>query len=300
MNPLTYVREVKFLPPQEFKVNPDNGTFEGYCAFYGNVDEWGDRLLPGSGAATIKGNPTLPVYYGHGWMQNEKPVGKSLAFEDRPEGVFTRGKLYDTPAGLETLVNMREGTANGLSIGWKPDAGAIKMVKENDLLIREVAAWQMFEYSVTPMPANDLARVLDVKQRLAYVLAPVEVDTEGARAIRGEWEQTHRGPRRHLDVTGDEIEPKDWNALWAAVEGSDPLLLLLDEAAYLGELVEQIKAEGREEEVRRALGDLENARLLLEAKCLAATREEEPLDGLLDLVQRNILTIREAAAKIAS
>lgn len=258
-----FVCEVKTSPPQEFKVDVDSGTFEGFAAAYGNVDDGGDRLLFGSGQHIADANPTIPVFFGHGWMQNERPIGKSLHFEERPEGLFTKGKVFDTPAGLEVLTGMREGVIDCMSIGWKPVDK--KSIKEGGRTVREVAKWDIKEYSLLPngFSMNKRALVTDVKE----------------------------------DVSGEDIEERDWRLLRATFEKSDPLALLLDEAAYLAELTRDLKAEGREEEVRQALNELESAGLILKGLC-AVHEPEPPENDLLAMIHNTTQNIHAAAERL--
>ena len=191
--------EVKTSPPQEFKVDVDNGTFEGYAAAYGNVDSGGDRLLYGSGAHIAQANPVLPVYFGHGWMQNERPIGKSLYFEERREGLFTKAKVFDTPAGAEVLTGMREGVLGALSIGWNPVEK--KRVQENGKTVREVAKYDLNEYSVLPngMSMNDRALITSVKGILRFA-------DPKARVVRGVSGITDVGGDPSWEAIEDEVE----------------------------------------------------------------------------------------------
>lgn len=358
-----FVCEVKATLPQEFKVDTDNGTFEGFCAGYGNVDQGGDRLLFGSGAHIAKANPTTPIYFGHGWMYNERPLGKSLHFEERPQGLFTKGQIFDTPAGIETLTGMRQGVISTMSIGWKPVEK--KMVRDTDgQMVREVSKWDLKEYSVLPtgMSMNPEALITQVKSgRLvvatdAVKLARIngEVSDQGKREALGAaleaayseeytWVVDFSSDRVVYEVgdecfqmayamgadgtctlTGDPVpverqvtyvptgksalpskvdvtdggNRKDYAELRGFFEKSDPVALLLDEATFLHTLAEDLKAEGREEDVRSALSELDAAALLLKGMCAVQDIEIPEGGDIISLIRQTTQNIHEATTRL--
>lgn len=279
------VCEIKSMPPQEFKVDLEEGTFEGYCAAYGNVDFGGDRLVYGSGKHIAEANPTVPIYFGHGWMNNERPVGKSLAFEEREPGLWTKGKIFNVPSTADILVGMREGVLGEMSIGWK--AVDERMVKEEGRTVREVLKWDLQEYSVLPngFAMNPQALVTAVK---------------GGRILVMTKEDAEADEEAKIDLTDAAIDGKDYAALRAFVEKSDPVALLLDEATYLRTLATDLKAEGREDEVRQALSELDSASLLLRGLC-AVKDIDLPLEGdLLALIRQTTENIHEASRTLSS
>ncbi|MFH0916999.1 MAG: HK97 family phage prohead protease [bacterium] len=273
------VCEVKTSPPQEFKVDLEERTFEGYAAAYGNVDQGGDRLLYGSGKHIADANPSIPIFYGHGWTQNERPIGKSLYFEEREEGLFTKGKIFDVPTNQDILVGMKEKILGCLSIGWKPTEK--KTVREDGQTIREVSKWDLQEYSVLPngFAMNPQALITAMKGGRVVIMAGVDEDK--------------------LDLTDENIPTRDYRELREFVEKADPISLLLDEATYLNELTKNLSAEGREEEVRQALAELNSAALLLKGIC--AMNDLDPGEAdLVALIRKTTEKIHEASKTLTS
>jgi HK97 family phage prohead protease len=371
------IREIKTLPPVEIKVDLESGTFEGYAAAYGNVDREGDRLLYGSGKHIADANPTLPIFYQHNWKEGHRPIGKSLYFEERTEGLFTKGMIFDTPAGIETRVGMHEGVLNCLSIGWKPVER--KMVKEGGRTVREVSKYDIGEYSVCTkgFSMNDQALITAVKSRIGgkarsidgitglidiggspswesiidavrvALRADVDVDddhgiyivdisasavvyevyswesgsedlytvtysiddagmatitgTPEPTVVRATYETSDAAPAGKTVVHEGAVSQRDYKAMRSFLESSDPIATLLDEAAYLQTLAKEIKAEGREEEVRRALADLDAAALLLKGHC-AAEDIQMPNDDadIIEAIRATTLSIREASQELVS
>ena len=51
----------------ELKLDADSRVFTGYASTFGNVDSYGDTILPGAYKSVIAGD-TMPVmFYGHDW-----------------------------------------------------------------------------------------------------------------------------------------------------------------------------------------------------------------------------------------
>lgn len=428
--------EVKASPPQEFKVNLDDGTFEGFPAAYGNIDDGGDRIVFGAGKHIAEANPTIPIFYGHGWLNNEPPVGKSLMFDERRPGLWSKGKMLDTAEGRDILTGMREGVLNAESIGYK--ALDWKMVAEKGEYVREIYKYELKEYSILPagfamnpqavitaVKGNGL-HIYDVEETkgvIGYVETPKadrgaswDGPGEVAKADVGElramcaWVDTanddnksaykfphhkaggehavvfaalsaamgrlnqasipdadKRGVYAHIakhyrdfgeeppgygkashlqeevglkflqvegdvvdadtpvtvthtngtnwysngtgtldsstitvktDVTGDQVPEKDYRELRAYVEKADPVSVLLDEAAYMHELAQSLKAEGREDEIREALSELDSASLLL--KAITEVKQPEPVeDDIVALIKHTTEQVNEARRILA-
>jgi HK97 family phage prohead protease len=274
-----YDCEIKWAAPSvaQIKLDPESGIFEGFCAAYGNVDTWGDRLNPGSGLEVASRNPTLPIYFDHDWMQGQPPVGKSTGFDEREEGLWTSGQIFTTfDKGRQIHKGMIEGVLNSLSIGWKA-----KEWKINDG-IREVDRYDLEEYSIVNFPANERARVTMVKAQLETVRL------QGALGSKGLQESIEELLARlpKIDLTDQNVGRKEA----PRTDGSDPIAVLLDEVDFLSQITTELKAEGREAEVRNAIVALKTAVVNLES---ALPMVEEAID-LSDVYRSLAANIREA------
>lgn len=154
----------------EYKfANPDNGTFSGYGAVFGNVDSYGDVIAPGafatSLAATKAVGRSLSMYMQHGAALggDPRPVGVWTNVAEDSKGLFVEGKLVglDTEAGKYNYALMKEGAMTGLSIGYrtiKADYGKTAADPKRTIKVANV-----HEVSVVDNPANALARVDSLK-----------------------------------------------------------------------------------------------------------------------------------------
>lgn len=176
----------RFQMPVEFKFSGDAAAmeFSGYGAAFGNVDSYGDVIAPGAFAETLreaKSSGQWPaMLLQHGAMnvtaEDMTPVGIWTAMEEDNRGLKLEGKLADTARGrdLYTLMKMQPRSAiNGLSVGYSVKSYHARTKPEEPR--RTLTALKLWEVSPVTFPANDKARVLDVKSA-----APSEIE----RALR--------------------------------------------------------------------------------------------------------------------
>lgn len=149
--------------PFEIKEVQDDGTFSGFAAAIGNVDQGGDKIMPGAFAKTLKKNKgVVPVLAGH---DRSSHIGWGVNAEEKPKGLAVEGKLdLNVQAAREqhslSKMAVELGTSMGLSIGYS----APKTAYEGDVrLLKEVA---LYEYSLTPFPMNPKARIQGIKHYL--------------------------------------------------------------------------------------------------------------------------------------
>jgi uncharacterized protein len=144
----------------------DDGVFQGYASFFGNVDSYGDIVKKGAFKKTLKESKgKVPILHNHdpryqiGW--NEE------AYED-DKGLFVSGRLdlnVQLAKEQHSLMKMalKLKARTGLSIGYR----TIKWENDrDDPAIRVLTELQLAEYSVVAFPANTLATIIDVKSQI--------------------------------------------------------------------------------------------------------------------------------------
>lgn len=172
----------KFYPFELKSADPDEGTFEGYASAYNVVDSDNEVVDRGAFAKTIKeGAGRVKIYYNHGWMWNEAPIGKALDLSDDDHGLLIRARIAPTVRGVETLTLAREGVISELSIG----ARVVKSQRGKDGR-RHFKELALREVSLVDNAANPEARILEVKsERLVAALrdlAPNDVDPDALKS----------------------------------------------------------------------------------------------------------------------
>jgi uncharacterized protein len=151
MNHMDFSLEVKALD--------DAGTFEGYASVFGNVDNGGDKVLPGAfveGLAYARRNGrTVKMLWQH---DPDQPIGVWDDLAEDAKGLWGKGRLVmEVPKAREVHALMKAGAVGGLSIGYRTKEAApegnVRLLKKLDL----------FEISVVTMPMNERAKVLTIK-----------------------------------------------------------------------------------------------------------------------------------------
>ena len=144
--------------------------FSGYGAYFGNPDSYGDVIAKGAFKDALKEIkktkiwPAMLLQHG-GWSAEDMmPVGIWTDLVEDDQGLYVTGKLADTDRGREAyaLLKMQPRAAiTGLSIGYVAKEYVIGTKPEEPRrLLKKVDLW---EISLVTFPANDLARVDEVK-----------------------------------------------------------------------------------------------------------------------------------------
>jgi HK97 family phage prohead protease len=163
----------QFFAPLELKLEGDGGgmTFSGYGARFGNVDSYGDVIAKGAFSKTLKEAkasgvwPAMLLQHGN-WIggDDNMPVGVWTDMKEDDKGLWVEGQLADTIRGRDTytLLKMSPRPAiTGMSIGYRAIEWSNRAKPEEPR--RTLKRVQLFEVSLVTFPANDKARVENVK-----------------------------------------------------------------------------------------------------------------------------------------
>lgn len=164
--------EHKFLL-SEFKADEASPfSFTGYGSVFDTVDSYGDTIVNGAFRASLKewkAKGKLPKlllqHGGGGWFAQAAddlvPIGKWEEMKEDDHGLFVRGRLFDvdTDRVKATYAAMREGELDGLSIGFKTR----KWKYDEETEVRTLTEIELWECSIVTFPANDPARIEQVR-----------------------------------------------------------------------------------------------------------------------------------------
>ena len=183
----------KFLAavPAEWKF-ADSGAgdgamlVEGYGAYFNNIDGYGDVIVPGAFADTLAASQsagkTIPMLYQH---QSDKVAGIWTHLAEDGRGLAVKGRLLPTTLGRDTYIEMKEKAVTGLSIGFTTlDSSPRVNASDPKRTIKKVHLW---EVSPVTFPANDKARVTDVKSAIETIRDFERLVTQDADLTRSEF-----------------------------------------------------------------------------------------------------------------
>lgn len=210
----------------ELKMQGDSGTFEGYASKWNGVDSYGDTILKGAFAETLK-SAAPKMFFNHQW---DMPVGKWIECSEDGDGLYVKGEL--TP-GLalsnDVRAAMKHGTLDGLSIGGFLKKGDYEE-KDGRRVIRKWST--LAEISPVVFPADGAARIdlstvksIDFETLLPECKSEKEIERLLRDAGLGKWEATAVVSR-----------------IRAIVKGSDSLQPQIDQTALILERIQKISA----------------------------------------------------------
>ena len=138
----------------EIKAAGDN-TIEGYAAYFGNVDSYGDVIEQGAFSKTLKeNNNRIKVL----WQHNiNEPIGKPVAMEQDSKGLYIKAKISMTDTGKKAMELMRDGVIDEMSIGYDIMKDEYK---GKNRMLKELRLW---EFSPVTFAANEKARITSAK-----------------------------------------------------------------------------------------------------------------------------------------
>ena len=166
---------------EEKGLDVEEGTFAGYAAVCGNLDDGGDiieygafkKTLAERGPASVKNR--IKVFRFHDFHQ---PIGKTLELREVPKsrmpknllesfpsitgGLYVKGQISHTPAGDEVLTLMRDGVVDELSIGY--DSVKEYWDEDDDSKARHLKEVKLYCADPVPLAMNAAAMITDVKE----------------------------------------------------------------------------------------------------------------------------------------
>lgn len=163
--------------PLKIKSISETGEFEGYGSVFGVKDCYSDIVIPGAFEKSLSNwneKKRLPAML---WQHKvSEPIGLYTEMKEDGDGLYIKGRLLvdDDPLAKRAYAHLKAGSLTGLSIGYELIDYSWDKEKEGWIL-KEIDLW---EVSLVTFPANDVARVSDVKAALkgGGLPSPVQVE----------------------------------------------------------------------------------------------------------------------------
>ena len=137
----------------------EDGTFEGYGSVFGNIDSYGEKVMPGAFVESLarhkrEGSNVLML-----WQHNaDEPIGVWEDLAEDAKGLWGKGRfLLDIQKAREVYTLAKYKAIGGLSIGYR------EVETEPDGNTRLLKKLELYEISPVSFPANRRARIAGVK-----------------------------------------------------------------------------------------------------------------------------------------
>jgi HK97 family phage prohead protease len=154
--------EVKYLEYKDLKLDVKGlnelGELEGYAAYKGNIDSYGDILEHGSMKRTIRNNKSFPLLWGH---DPNQPIGLTTVLKEDDRGLYMKAQLdLENDLARRVYSGVKNGYISGLSIGYRVVKDDVN--KRGNRLLKEI---KLYEISLITkgFAANDMAMVSGFK-----------------------------------------------------------------------------------------------------------------------------------------
>lgn len=151
------------------------GSFSGYGSVFGVVDSKNDVIMPGAYADVLSSGAPVDVYVNHDWQSGQLPVGRWEGLKEDQRGLSGSADLVmKMSRAADAYWAMKAGLVTGLSVAIIPDHKTIERRADGVRVIHRIKALK--EISIVTDPANDQARVTDIKfaDEVAEAIASVE------------------------------------------------------------------------------------------------------------------------------
>ena len=139
----------------------EDGTVEGYGSVFGVRDNYDDVISKGAFVQSLKDHKAAGTMPAMLWQHDaDKPIGIWTEMVEDEKGLRIKGQLaMETVKGKDAHALLKMGALNGLSIGFM----AKEWAYERDTEVRTLTAIDLWEVSLVTFPANEKARVTNVK-----------------------------------------------------------------------------------------------------------------------------------------
>ena len=147
--------------PFQVKAVSEDGLFSGYGSVFGVLDSYKEIVVAGAFTDSLKTRqPSLLWQHRSG-----EPIGIYTSVKEDAVGLHVEGKLaLKTARGAEAYELLKMGAISGLSIGFQVRDESYDRVTG----INTLKTLDLWEVSLVTFPANDAARVTDVKSIDAF------------------------------------------------------------------------------------------------------------------------------------
>ena len=176
------------------------GTFSGLAATW-DLDQGGDRIVPGAFARTLKSAKVFPLLWQH---QPDNPIG-SVTCTETGQGLQVEGTILLSDAvGKKAFDLMKAQVIRGLSIGY---TALQESFEEGVRLLKEV---KLFEVSAVTFPMNEAALIASVKNLKAMSDSERGKRLKSIDSHRKAIDRHQRGMREDMKALfGDELFMND-------------------------------------------------------------------------------------------
>jgi len=173
----------------QIKAGPADGLAEGqfiaYASVFGNVDSYGDVVMPGAFTDTLaewaQSKSELPVLWGHDMFDPFSNIGNVTEAVQDEKGLKVTAQLdLESPKAAQVYRLLKGRRVNQMSFAYDVlDGGSVtETVDGEDSTHYELRKLKLYEVSVVPLGANQETEILAVKAAVEALDAGIKSGAE--------------------------------------------------------------------------------------------------------------------------
>ena len=156
----------------DFKMDDESRTVEGWASTFGGIDSYGDTILPGAFADSIKRYKPKML-----WQHDSRQViGVWDSATETAQGLYVKGRILDTQLGDDAYKLAKAGAIDSMSIGY----GVKDSTYDQKTGIRSLKKIDLWEVSLVTFPANSDATITMVKAAMEEIDAATDLLDQAA------------------------------------------------------------------------------------------------------------------------
>ncbi|SMX98047.1 MULTISPECIES: HK97 family phage prohead protease [Brevibacterium] len=146
----------------------DEGTFEALVAVFNNIDSYGDVILKGAFADTLKewgdsGYP-VPVVWSHDKDDPFSHIGVVTEAKETETGLVVKAQLdMENPKAKQVHKLLKGGRIKEFSFAFSYDMEDVSPAKRDSVEVRELKKLKLYEVGPTMVGANPSTQLMGVK-----------------------------------------------------------------------------------------------------------------------------------------
>lgn len=192
------------------------GIFEAIVSVFGNVDSYGDRVMPGAFEKSLadweaSGDP-IPVYWSHRMDDPDYNIGHVLEAKETPEGLWVKAQI-DLEEGTTSKSRQVYRLLKGRRVtqfSFAYDVEAYRVVKgaDDEDSVWELDQLKLYEVGPTPIGANQETELLSVKAA-GHHASHLATELKAGRVISAKNEGELRTAYDSIGKVLAALEPED-------------------------------------------------------------------------------------------
>lgn len=154
------MNEHKFIALDDVEVAADARTVKGYASVFDGIDSYGDTIVKGAYAASIRaaGKKGIPMLHQH---DPDRVIGRWMVLAEDDKGLAVEGTLTpDHSLANDIYASLRAGHVDGMSIGFRVPPGGSSERADGVRVLKKI---DLREISIVTFPADGAARATAVK-----------------------------------------------------------------------------------------------------------------------------------------